>query len=92
MSNMPKMEKSIPVTPKKAIYRYMKKMPVKEGDENKSFALSTACLTRNSGTGYAGFLFPRKFRAKNCVLNPKLGDWEDIHIIWEIENRHMCEE
>jgi hypothetical protein len=58
----------------------------------QSFALRTAYSTRNSGTSYAGFLFPRKFRAKNCVLNPKLGDWEDIHINWKIENRHEFKE
>jgi hypothetical protein len=80
------------------IYRYKKKIKKKIKKIKKKrcrslgkFALSTACLTRNSGTGYAGFLFPAKFRAKNCVLNPKLGDWEDVHISWEVENRHRFE-
>jgi hypothetical protein len=41
-----------------------------------SFTLSIAYLTRNSGTMYADFL--EQFHAKYCVLNPKLGNYEDI--------------
>ena len=30
-------------------------------------------------------MFLRKFRAENCALNTKLGDWEDLHNLERIE-------
>ena len=38
-----------------------------------------ACSVQNKKVPVRRCRYRTKFRAKNCALNPKLGDWEDIY-------------